>query len=89
MLDAMMAGMESDFTVPTPASSETTNTESIASSSEGSADPEPTFVATPVDLEKRLKALSKFTLFVFLVVDRYLLTSLEFSSEETRKSKRN
>ncbi|KAG0380899.1 MAG: ribosomal protein S2, flavodoxin-like domain-containing protein [Linnemannia gamsii] len=54
MLDAMMAGMESDFTVPTPTSSETTTS---ATSSEGSVDPEPTHVPTPVDLEKRLKAL--------------------------------
>ncbi|KAK3826467.1 MAG: ribosomal protein S2, flavodoxin-like domain-containing protein [Linnemannia elongata] len=58
MLDAMMAGMESDFTVPTPASeTNATTTETTSASSEGSVDPEPTFVATPVDLEKRLKAL--------------------------------
>lgn len=90
MLDAMMAGMESDFTVPTP-TSEITNTESITASSEGSADPEPTFVATPVDLEKRLKALSKFIRFwsLFFVVGRHFPTFLEFTSEEARRSKRD
>lgn len=86
MLDAMMAGMESDFTVPTP-TSETTNAESTMASSEGSADPEPTFVATPVDLEKRLKALSKFILFDFFVVGRHLLTFLELISEQRRRSR--
>lgn len=68
MLDAMMAGMESDFTVPTPASeTNATTTETTSASSEGSVDPEPTFVATPVDLEKRLKALSKSLFLIFFV----------------------
>ncbi|KAF9123392.1 37S ribosomal protein, mitochondrial [Mortierella sp. 14UC] len=57
MLDAMLAGMESDFTVPTSTSSEPTTTPAATTSPEGSVDPEPTFVPTPVDLEKRLKAL--------------------------------
>ncbi|KAF8940299.1 37S ribosomal protein, mitochondrial [Dissophora ornata] len=64
ILDAMMAGMDSDFTVPTPsapASSSSANTSPAQSASapvsEGGADPEPTFVPTPVDIEKRLKAL--------------------------------
>lgn len=69
MLDAMMAGMESDFTVPTPTSETTaTTSETTSASSEGSVDPEPTFVATPVDLEKRLKALSKSPFPIFFVM---------------------
>jgi len=57
----MMAGMDSDFKVPTPtpASSQPSTT---STSSEESSDPEPTHVNKPVDIEKRLKALCKFPL---------------------------
>ncbi|KAF8978501.1 37S ribosomal protein, mitochondrial [Entomortierella lignicola] len=61
ILDAMMAGMESDFSVATPSTpvSETLSSatsESLESSSTGE-DPEPTHVPTPIDIEKRIKAL--------------------------------
>lgn len=83
MLDAMMAGMESDFTVPTPTSETTaTTSETTSASSEGSVDPEPTFVATPVDLEKRLKALSKSPFLIFFVME------LERGTERGIKRKR-
>ncbi|KAF9571835.1 37S ribosomal protein, mitochondrial [Mortierella alpina] len=65
MLDAMMAGMDADFSVPTPntppantpASQTRSSSEQSTASSEGSEDPAPTHVAAPVDIEKRLKAL--------------------------------
>ncbi|KAG0203582.1 37S ribosomal protein, mitochondrial [Mortierella sp. GBA30] len=66
MLDAMMAGMDSDFTVPTPSTpaanassttSETSPSSAQSTDSQENEDPEPTHVATPVDIEKRLKAL--------------------------------
>jgi len=62
ILDAMMAGMESDFKVPTPATPEpvaASTSEPVVASSENAVDPEPTHVNKPVDIEKRLKALSK------------------------------
>ncbi|KAF9928728.1 37S ribosomal protein, mitochondrial [Linnemannia zychae] len=59
MLDAMMAGMDSDFKVPTPATPEpvATQSESTTAASDVADEPQPTHVPTPVDLEKRLKAL--------------------------------
>ncbi|KAG0347895.1 37S ribosomal protein, mitochondrial [Podila humilis] len=68
LLDAMMAGMDSDFKVPNPVSSSPPQTSSTAasesdiststsSSSEQISEPEPTYVNKTVDLEKRLKAL--------------------------------
>lgn len=62
ILDAMMAGMESDFKVPTPTTPEPVaaeTSETVVASSENAVDPEPTHVNKPVDIEKRLKALSK------------------------------
>src|SRR5689334_22982806 len=67
MLDAMMAGMDSDFSVPTPStpaanastSEASSSSAQSAASSQGSEDPAPTHVAAPVDIEKRLKALCK------------------------------
>ncbi|ORZ09413.1 ribosomal protein S2, flavodoxin-like domain-containing protein [Lobosporangium transversale] len=63
----MLADIASDFKVATPgtptsASLETSSTDAESSTSASStedmnADPEPTFVPTPVDIEKRLKAL--------------------------------
>ncbi|KAF9179695.1 37S ribosomal protein, mitochondrial [Haplosporangium sp. Z 767] len=59
LLDAMMAGMESDFTVPTPPTPASTTSEESSSSdfSEGPIDPEPTHVPKPVDIQRRLQAL--------------------------------
>jgi len=66
ILDAMMAGMESDFKVPTPVVPEpvvaatSPSSEFVGASTQDAAvDPEPTHVNKPVDIEKRLKALSK------------------------------
>ncbi|KAG0253021.1 37S ribosomal protein, mitochondrial [Mortierella polycephala] len=64
ILDAMMAGMESDFTVPTP-STPTSTTSAESSSSDISeehvepehVEPEPTHVSRPVDIHRRLQAL--------------------------------
>ncbi|KAF9306064.1 37S ribosomal protein, mitochondrial [Mortierella antarctica] len=56
LLDAMMAGMDSDFKVPTP-TTPSSQTPTTSTSSEESSDSEPTHVNKPVDIEKRLKAL--------------------------------
>ncbi|KAI1320032.1 37S ribosomal protein, mitochondrial [Mortierella claussenii] len=66
ILDAMMAGMDSDFTVATPAAPKVPKApktlsenppSSAVSASSPAKDPKPTHVAKRVDIEKRLKAL--------------------------------
>ncbi|KAG0309411.1 37S ribosomal protein, mitochondrial [Dissophora globulifera] len=57
ILNAMMAGMESDFTVPKPPSSPASEVSSSSAESVSGSDPEPTFVPKPIDIEKRIKAL--------------------------------
>ncbi|KAF9110148.1 37S ribosomal protein, mitochondrial [Mortierella sp. AM989] len=61
ILDAMMAGMDSDFSVATPSIpvSETSSSSAQLDSSVSAdgEDPEPTHVPAPVDIEKRIKAL--------------------------------
>ncbi|KAF9425183.1 37S ribosomal protein, mitochondrial [Entomortierella beljakovae] len=62
ILNAMMAGMETDFSVATPSTPSSTipqkDFSSLSAETEGeSVDSEPTHVSKPVDIEKRLKAL--------------------------------
>ncbi|KAF9360143.1 37S ribosomal protein, mitochondrial [Mortierella sp. AD094] len=61
ILDAMMAGMDSDFSVATPSTPvpvpENLSSSAQLDSSASSVEVEPSHVPTPVDIEKRIKAL--------------------------------